>query len=299
MSQEVMGTGGSTGARILDRRYQRYTGPRKGQAHAVRRLSLHAFQRLLGLRRPARYKIVPFAVGVVCYVPSIAFIGISALLPQAADAVFSYGQLYGIISGLIGLFLITTGPGGLISDRNSKSLSLYLASPLDRNTYLLSHFVALVGVLSIVTIGPALLLLIGNTFQGLGPDGVLGLASTAGKILLAGGILAVYYTAITMAVASVSNRVVQAGVMLFLFLNIPDALIGAALLSAEAPDALLLGAPGTLPEELVRRIFGSGGIPSPIEFDLATAFIVAGVAAWALAGLAVVWYRYNRLDISR
>ena len=298
MSQEVMGTGGSTGARILDRRYQRYTGPRKGQAHAVRRLTLHAFQRLLGLRRPARYKIVPFAIGILCYLPTIAFIGISALLPQA-EAVFSYGQLFGIISGLVGLFLITTAPGGLIADRSSKSLSLYLASPLDRNTYLLSHFVALVGTISLVTVGPPLLYLIGTAFQGLGPDGVVGLLTTAGKILLAGGLLAGYYTTLVMAVASIASKAVQAGVMLFLFFQIPEALVSAALLGADAPDALLLASPGTLPEELVRRIFGSAGIPSPITFELATSFIVLGVLAWAAAALAVVWYRYHRMDISR
>ena len=298
MSQEVMGTGGSTGARILDRRYQRYTGPRKGQAHAVRRLTLHAFQRLLGLRRPAKYKIVPFAIGALCYLPSIAFIGISALLPQA-EAVFSYGQLFGIISGLVGLFLITTAPGGLIADRSSKSLSLYLASPLDRNTYLLSHFMALVGTISLVTVGPPLLYLIGTAFQGLGPDGFVGLLATAGKIVLAGGILATYFTALVMAVASIANKAVQAGVMLFLFFQIPEALVAAALLSSGAPDALLLASPGTLPEELVRRIFGSDGIAGPISFDLATPFIVMGLLAWAAAGLAVVWYRYHRMDISR
>ena len=81
MTSPVSGTGGSTGARILDRRYQRYTGPRKGQTHAIRRLALHAFQRFLGLRRPGKYKIVPFTIGVLCYLPTVAFIGIAALVP--------------------------------------------------------------------------------------------------------------------------------------------------------------------------------------------------------------------------
>src|SRR5688572_8628102 len=121
MTSPVSGTGGGTGARILDRRYQRYTGPRKGQAHAIRRLTLHAFQRFLGLRRPSKYKIVPFMIGVLCYLPTIAFIGIAALIPvNNGTALVSYSQLFGIISGLVGLFIVTTGPGGLIADRNSK-----------------------------------------------------------------------------------------------------------------------------------------------------------------------------------
>lgn len=299
MSTEVTGTGGATGARILDRRYQRYTGPRKGQGHAVRRLTLHAFQRLLGLRRPGKYKIVPFLIGILCYLPTVAFIGIAALIPITAEAI-SYAQLFGIIATLVGLFIITTGPGGLIADRNSKSLSLYLASPLDRNTYLLAHFAALVATIALVTVGPPLLYLVGSIFQGVGPDGVTGAASTAGKILLAGGSLAVFFTAATMAVASISNRAAQAGVLLFLALSVPDALVGAALLNSDAPDALLLLAPGTLPDELVRRIFGTEGLPqSPISFDLATPLVVLGTAAWGIAALALCWYRYHRLDISR
>lgn len=300
MSTDVTGTGGTTGARILDRRYQRYTGPRKGQGHAIRRLTLHAFQRFLGLRRPGKYKIVPFLIGILCYVPTVVFIGMAVLLPINDSAFISYAQLYGIISALIGLFIITTGPGGLIADRNSKSLSLYLASPLDRNTYLLAHFAALVGTLALVTLGPALLYLIASVIQGIGPDGVASVASTAAKILLAGGALAAFFTAMTMAVASIANRAAQAGVILFLVLSVPDALVGAALLNSDAPDALLLLAPGTLPDELVRRIFGSEGvIQGPISFDLATPLVALGTAAWAVAALAFVWYRYHRLDISR
>lgn len=300
MSTAVTGTGGGTGARILDRRYQRYTGPRKGQGHAIRRLTLHAFQRFLGLRRPGKYKIVPFLIGLLCYLPTIAFVGMAALLPINDSAFISYAQLYGIIAGLVGLFIVTTGPGGLIADRNSKSLSLYLASPLDRNTYLLAHFAALAGTLALVTLGPALLYLIASVFQGIGPDGVTAVTSTAAKILLAGGALAVFFTAMTMAVASISNRAAQAGVILFLVLSVPDALVGAALLNSDAPDGLLLLAPGSLPDELVRRIFGSEGVvQGPISFDLATPLVALGTAAWAIGALALVWYRYHRLDISR
>jgi len=299
MTSPVAGTGGSSGARILDRRYQRYTGPRKGQSHAIRRLALHAFQRFLGLRRPGKYKIVPFAIGIICYLPTIVFIGLAALVPIDNEFV-SYAQLFGIIGAVVGLFVVTTGPGGLIADRNSKSLSLYLASPLNRNTYLLAHFVALAGTLALVTVGPTLLYLIGSVLQGIGPDGVGGFASAAGKILLAGGSIATYFTAATMAVAAISNRAAQAGVILFLALSVPDALVGAALLNSNAPDALLLLAPGTLPDELVRRIFGSDGVvQGPISFDLATPWVALGTLAWALVALAVVWYRYHRLDISR
>lgn len=301
MSTEVTGTGGGTGARILDRRYQRYTGPRKGRAHATRRLTLHAFQRFLGLRRPGKFKIVPFSIGALCYLPTVAFIGFAALVPISDTALVSYAQLFGILSGVVVLFIVTTGPGGLIADRNSKSLSLYLASPLDRNTYLFAHFAALLGTLALVTVGPPLLYLIGSIFQGMGPSDVGAAAATAGKILLAGGVLAAYFTALTMAVASLSNRATQAGVLLFLILNVPDAMVAAALLGSDAPDGLLLLAPGTLADELVRRIFGpgSGALQAPISFDLATPLVVAGTAGWALAALALVWYRYHRLDISR
>ena len=70
-----------TDARILGTGYRSYTGPRLGPRHAVWTLSSHSFERIMGLRRPARYKVLPILTFVIAYVPAVAFIGAIALLP--------------------------------------------------------------------------------------------------------------------------------------------------------------------------------------------------------------------------
>ena len=51
------------GARILEPGYRPYRGVRLGVGHSVWALARHTTERIMGLRRPARYKVLPFAVG--------------------------------------------------------------------------------------------------------------------------------------------------------------------------------------------------------------------------------------------
>ena len=68
-------------AQIHDRGYRRYDGRRLGRMHAIRSLTRHSFQRILGLRRPARYKILPFLCVIIAYLPAAVFVGVIALIP--------------------------------------------------------------------------------------------------------------------------------------------------------------------------------------------------------------------------
>lgn len=296
MSDTTLSSGG--GARILDRRYQRYTGPRKGQAHATRRLAVHAFQRLLGLRRPFRFKIVPILLAIVCYLPVLGYIAIAAILP-IDSTLLSYRQVFAILGTPVLLFVVAVGPGGMIADRNSKSLSLYLASPLTRTTYLLAQAAALLAALSVVTLGPPLLYLIGNIVQGIGPDGLGGVLEVAGKIVLGGALIAAYYTALTMAVGAISNRAGVAGGVLFLVLSVLSGAVGAAIFNGASPFLILIDF-GSVPGELVNRIFGPEGFAQEIDLTEVPAYLVALVTAgWAGLAGGITWYRYRRLLVSR
>ena len=48
-------------ARIFEPGYRPYRGVRLGIAHSVWTLARHTAERILGLKRPARYKVLPFA----------------------------------------------------------------------------------------------------------------------------------------------------------------------------------------------------------------------------------------------
>ena len=85
-------------ARIVDRGYRRYEGPRRGGAGAYRSLVVHSAQRALGLRRPATAKILPVLSVFIAYVPAIVFVGIAVSFLGIAAIVSrgSIGELFAL-----------------------------------------------------------------------------------------------------------------------------------------------------------------------------------------------------------
>ena len=290
----------ATGAsRILDRRYQRYSGPRKGQAHATWRLTIHAFQRLLGLRRPFKYKIVPILLALGCFAFPVGLIAIAVFVPGGGAFTFDYAQIFTFISLPIFLFVVITAPNGLITDRSTKSLSLYLASPLTRNTYLIAQGVAIAAVLAVVTIGPLLLYFVAIVIQGTGPHGIAGFGSDLGKILLAGTFLAVYYTGITMVAGAFAERPSIAAGGIFIGLLSLSAVTEPLARRFDSEVVRLLSI-GDLDDHIVYRIFDFDPLSAnAIALDLPTVTIVASALGWALVFFAATWWRYDRLVISR
>lgn len=288
-------------ARIADQGYRRYDGPRLGPDHAVRSVIAHTLRRILGLRRPARAKILPILTIVFSYLPAVVFVGVIALFgrfgaqDQARRVVPKYADYYGFILSAIVLFVTLVAPEALCTDRRSRLLSLYLASPLTRMTYLLSKAVSIFVVLCAVTIGPPLLLLLGLALQNSGPDGFLGLLSVLGRILLSGAMLAALFTAVSTGIASLTDRraVAAAGTLL---LFIGSGIVSATLHEAlGASSAVLVLSLTRAPFELVVRIYGE----PPTIPDLSTAALVAGVAAWTVLGAAITVFRYQRLQVTR
>lgn len=288
-------------ARILERGYRRYTGHREGEAHAVRSVVAHTLRRILGLRRPARAKVLPLLSIVFAYVPAIVFVGIVALFArfgsraEAQRIIPEYGEYYDFIISAIVLFVAFVAPEALCPDRRSRVLSLYLASPLTRLTYLLAKAAAVATVISFVTIGPPLLLLIGLMLQSAGPDGPVAVLSVLVRILESGLVLAAIYTSLSMAVASLTDRrAVAAAATLFVVIGsaiVTETLIDGFGLSQTTMAASLTG--GAL--ELVRRIYGEPGVYPQVP----TWALAAGMAAWTFGAAAIAIVRYQRLQVTR
>ncbi len=131
--ERVRGWAGVSDARILDRGYRRYDGPRLGVRGAVRSLAWHSALRALGLRRTFWAKLLPLASVGIAYVPALVFVGVAALLPAAltegGGLLPDYADYYGFISAAIVLFVALVGPEVLCPDRRHRMLGLYLASP--------------------------------------------------------------------------------------------------------------------------------------------------------------------------
>lgn len=298
-------------ARILDRGYRRYDGPRTGRWGAMSSLIRHTMQRCLGVHRPARAKVFPVLVVLLAYVPTLVYIGVTVLgnrlqregVPGRSFAeVFipDYAGNYLQIVLAIVLFAAFVAPEVLCPDRRTGMVGLYLASPLSRPTYLVSKGIAVLGLVSIVTIGPPLVLLIGYTTQGYGPDGVGAWLSTLARILLAGIVVAALYSLVALAISSITSRKAAASAaFIAVMIGLPG-VITYLIVVAYQPTWLGLLNLFTLPYEAVYRVFGQ---PSPFVFggepELATPLVWGAYAAWCLAALAVIADRYRRLEVTR
>ena len=285
-------------ARIVERGFQRYEGPRSGVVGAIRSVAWQSARATLGLGRPARSKIFPVIAVVIAYVPAIVFVGISVLIPGDIvdpEEVADYASYYGFITLAIFLFAALVAPEMLVTDRRNGMLALYLSTPLHRGTYLAAKAIAVAGTLALVTIGPPLLVLAGYTFDGSGPDGVDAWLLVLVRIVLSGVAISAALMAVSMAASSVTDRKAFAAIGIILLVFASSAFAGALVDGADASVYWRMLDVSSMPFELVFRIFGQeGNFP-----DLATWAVIAANLAWTAAGVAVVAWRYLRLVIAR
>ena len=289
-------------ARILDSGYRRYDGPRLGEWHATFALWKHTLRRILGLGRPARWKILPVLSIAIAYVPNIVFVGVTALVPneEFRDTVLpGYAFTYGFITAAILLFVIFVAPEALCPDRRSGILSLYLATPLTRTRYIAAKAAGVFTALLLVTFGPALLYLIGLSAQSAGPDGFGGFMSILGRIAAAGIILALFYTGFSIGVSSLTDRKAIAAAIIFFGSQAVGVAIGILVFALKAPGWLMGVPPDRTALTLVLHIFGEGRFVVEDGYVAPTLAFALGTAFWTVAGLALAWFRYNRLRVTR
>jgi len=290
----------STASRIYDSGYRPYDGPRLGPGHTARALVAHTLQRVFGLHRPARAKVLPFLITLIAYLPPAVFVGLTAFLPKqlSQNALPKYGDFYGFISGVVLLFGMFVAPEALCPDRRSGMLSLYLAAPLTRTRYLASKACAVGISLLFVTTGPALLLLIGLSLQSAGPHGPGGLLLVLTRILASGLMMAIVYTALSVAVSSFTDRRAVAAATMFILVQATGAVTAALVLGANAPSWILALAMSRAPFEMARRIFG---MPPLLEdaHPIGVVPLVISLTLWTVGAFALAWRRYGRLQVTR
>ncbi len=292
-------TGAAHEARIYEQGYRRYDGARTGVPGAIKTLVGHSVRAVLGLGRAARHKVMPLAVIAFAFTPAVVFVGVAALLPGDLEEGFlpSYAEYYGFVSAALFLFTAFVAPELLCTDRRTGMLGVYLASPLDRRTYLLGKTIAISSILAIVTIGPPLLLLIALSLEDAGPptwsEGIrLGL-----RIIASGAMMSAFYAAISMAVSATTDRK-GAATATTLGLLVGSAIVTNGLVEGGGLSTrILLGDLLNLPLQLAFRIHGEQGEWTGREVStelmwLATIGIIALCAGW-------VWDRYRRMLVSR
>jgi ABC-2 type transport system permease protein len=294
----MSGTFSTGDAQILDRGYRKYDGPRTGVTGSVRAVVIHSGQRALGMRRSIWAKILPVATIGFAYLPAIVFVGIIALFPKsdvASEALPSYGDYYGFIIAAIMVFVALVAPEVLCTDRRTGMLGVYLAAPLDRDTYLFAKSVAIASVLSIVCLGPPLLMLIANVLQSTGPHGAGDIALTFARVIATGVVETLLFTGITVGVTSLTDRkAVAAASIILLFLisiSMTNIFVGTG-----SPEGVYAFAPTLLGLELAPRIHGE---PTLIMRGVPSITVWLALAAWTFGGFALARNRLRHLPVTR
>lgn len=284
-------------ARILDRGFQRYTGERRGPAASMRAMTWHTIRRILGLKRRFRHKLIPLVVAAIAYLPAAVFLGIAAIAPaQLADQVIpGPTDFLAGINGALLLFTAFSAPDALCADRRSRTLGIYLASPLTRVTYLLAKGAAVVAVLLVVTLGPSLLIHIGRALLGVGPAGFGDVLLAIARAIVAGLVLAVGFTAVGMAAASLTDRRAFASAGILLGLVLLGIVSEVVVFEIDGPQWIGTFDVGELFLEVTARLYGES-----LELGrLGTAGVVAAAVAWVAGLVGVVAWRYRKLEVTR
>ena len=291
-------------ARIFDRGYRRYEGERKGVRGAFFTLYLATLQRILGLRRGAKAKILPVLTIGIAYLPAIVVIGVSVMFPKRLDTFLpDYHEYYGTVITAILLFVAFVAPEALCPDRRYKILGVYLSSPLSRLSYVLAKFAAVFTVLCAVTLGPVVLLVIAKSFLDVGPA-LVDLPVLLLRVFGAGIALSAFFSAVSLAIASMTDRkgFASAG---FVLLSIVTQVVGAVLgrlgtgfsesrRFSEIKPGILVSVVRT-PSIFAEQIYGK--TVEQISFGLVPTMVA--FFAMLFVALAVLVLRYRKLEVTR
>jgi ABC-2 type transport system permease protein len=286
------------GARIYDVGYRAYDGPRSAPVWALVTIWRHTIQRVLGLHRSFRHKLLPGIALVIAFVPALIFVGIAAFLtvdPIKDEILPSYGEYTSFITMALALFAALVAPEALCTDRRTGMLDLYLAGPLDVKRYLAAKWAAVASVMLVMTAGPQLFIFAAYAVENAGPS-ALGTPLLLLRILVAGVGVALFYTTVAMGASSLTTRRAVAAVATVLVLLVPSIAVDVAIHSNGAPDELALATPAVA-TEFAWRVFGdarkaSDGDP-PIS-HISTELVVAGLLGWVVLGAGVCLASYRR-----
>jgi ABC-2 type transport system permease protein len=283
-------------AQLFGLGYRRYEGPRREPVWAIVALAVFTTRRVLGLGRGARHKVLPVITLAVAYVPALLSVAIAALAEDVrSEQLISYAEYTFFIGSALALFAALVAPEALCPDRRNGMLGHYLAGPLDRNRYLLAKGAAVLAVMLSITVGPLLFMLAAFVVAGHGPSASETPALLL-RILAVGLLTALLYASLSLAVSSFTTRRAAAAVAIVLLLLVPPIVSASAIESAGAPEELDLVSIPFVPADLSSRIFGETSTDGPPITEVSTWLVGGALAAFVLAGAAVCWIRYRRVE---
>jgi len=293
-------------ARIHDVRYRPFTGELRGSTRrSVASMARWSALRALGARRPWTAKVVPVTLALIALGPAVTVLGVKSLLggdlvEQLPTDLVPYAFYYTLIGFAIWAYAAIVIPETICPDRRSRVLDLYLSTAMSPREYVLGKVLASLVPLLAVTTLPLAVLYVGNVFFATDPFGYVGDNLREIPAILAGGVLiALVYTLMGLAVASLTSRRAFASVGFILLLVISGLMAGALAEVADlGPNARMVNLQA-LPVWLAQIMIGGeqitgGDGPFVVENRPDAVPLVIANAVVCLVCVGVLWLRYRR-----
>lgn len=288
--------------RVYDRGYRPYDGPIGGRREATVALWRWSVRRALGIRRSWRQKLFPWLLLAIVSVPAVVNVGI-AYVTRGTDAVdvsiITYRDYVGVSTALL-VFVALTAPDVICPDRRNRVLPLIFARPLTGLDYVVAKLGAIGAVVFAFGMLPQILLFVG---QMLVSDSSLtyltGHLDVLWKVPVSVAILAVYYSSVAVAIASLTTRrlVAAAG---FLLLLLVWSAIANSVVAASMSDQSLMAALDLLDLPLYLRdvVFLGGMHPDSLAPDTGAAIVVLVATYLVVVGASWITLarRYHWID---
>jgi ABC-2 type transport system permease protein len=232
-----MSTSSSSLGAVYDRGYRPYDDRLGGPRAATFALYRASIRRALGLRRSWRQKVLPWTLLAIVTVPAVVNVGVGYLTrntPAEGFEFITYREYVGVSTALL-LFVALTAPDVMCPDRRHRVLPLIFARPLVGRDYVVAKVGAIATILFGFSFLPQVVLFVG---QMLVSDAALDYLRDNAEVLwqvpLAVALLAVYYAAVGVALASLTSRRIVGGVAMLAFALVPS-VVSAAILGTR-PD---------------------------------------------------------------
>ena len=289
-------------AQIFEGGFRPYTGPRLAAGRCFNSLYGYSLGRLLGRKRRFRSKLPALISFFVAWIGAVGIIFWASLFAEFGDLHFDNVREYYEWTGVgVVLFIVLSTPMLLNTDRRSGLLSLYLASPLSRRSYLNAQTSAILSLLVIMSLVPVLVLGIVYTTLGLGPGHAGDFFLFMLRTLAAALALAAAPTALAVAICGLVRRTGMAIVVVALCLLVPQGITSLLILEAGAAHEIAVLGPLQVSRALAGRAHGLAlTVDSNATLDaVATWVVVVANLAWVALLSAVAHWRYARVEVER
>lgn len=271
---------------IHDIGYRPYAGPRLGELSVARSLFVTGLRNCYGLGRSTKSKVLPVLLFIAMMLPALIMVAVMVQL-KVSQQLLPYSRYAMVTQLVISVFVASQAPALISRDLRFRTITLYLARPLRRSTYVLVRFASLTAAVFVLVAAPILLLYAGGLMADLPIGRETGDFVPA---VVAAVILAMVLAGLSALVSAVTPKrgiaVAAVIVVLLVSYTVVSAIQGIAVEERATTLAQVAGlfSPSTLVDGVQVWLFdGSASTPAPPEgagmgilFCLVTLVVIAG-----------------------